>query len=499
MVSASQSFPADALPYPLGDFVNDQAKTMDCDPSMLALPLLTALASAIGNTTIVVLKRGWIERSILWTAVVGKSGSMKTPSQKAVLRPIRLREQAAIEAHRRALAAYGDELARFEALPKKDRGRAPLPPTCVRLTVSDITTEALALRLAENPRGLLVVHDELAGLFGAFNQYKPKGSGSDVAHWLAMHSGDALMMDRRGGGGSLIAVPVASVSITGGIQPDALRQCLLGAFMHNGMAARWLLSMPPWKPKRWTDAEPDAGIEDAVAGVFNRLYSLPLRVDAHGTPAPVAIGFSRPAKRLLIPFLDEHNAMQEQLEDEESAAWSKLEAYCARLALVLHMAGWAGSGSSGEPGAIQPAMVEAAIHLTRWFSQEARRVYAMLKETDEGRELRRVIERIHRMGGRVSVRDWQRARHHPTAGEAEDELEGLVKDRLGGWAYPAPGRSGGQPVRLFVLSSAESPRDTCGSDATPAGEAESGVVSPVTLSQGASSAIADDAVEVVEI
>ncbi len=478
-----QSFPIEALPHPLGDFVRGNATAMGCDASYLAMPLLSALAAAIGNTHVVILKSGWAEPAILWTGVVGKSGSLKTPAQKAVLRPIRLREQALIQEWRRALEGYNSEKARNDALPKKQRGTGPLPPTCVRLTVADVTVEALALRLQENPRGLLVVRDELAALFGGFNAYKARGAGADEAHWLSLHSGEPLLKDRAKDGGTFIHVPKANVSITGGIQPGALMHCLTPYYMRNGMAARWLLAMPPWRAKRWTDAEPDPEIDDAMARVFDRLYAIPLRVDANGAPNPIPLGFSRSAKSMLTRFLDEHNAAQEQLDDDASAAWSKLEGYCPRLALVLHLAEWASRCVSGEPVSIQSTTVESAIRLTRWFSAEALRVYGMLGEGDEARELRGIVERIQRMGGRVSVRDWQRVRHHASASEAEAELAGLVQAELGNWEHPAPARTGGKPGKVFMLSRDKSPCDSSDSDNTHAGASESGVSSPVTPSQ----------------
>ena len=66
---------------------------------------------------------------------------------------------------------------------KKDQGDGNLSslppeiPVCQRYTVSDVTAEALAVRLEQNSRGLLQVRDELAGFFSAMNQYKSGGKG----------------------------------------------------------------------------------------------------------------------------------------------------------------------------------------------------------------------------------------------------------------------------------------------------------------------------------
>ncbi len=69
-----QPFPTDTLPEPMRGFVVAGAKAMGCDTSYFALPMLTSVAAAIGNTRRIQLKRGWTEPAILWTAIVGDSG-----------------------------------------------------------------------------------------------------------------------------------------------------------------------------------------------------------------------------------------------------------------------------------------------------------------------------------------------------------------------------------------------------------------------------------------
>lgn len=80
-----QPFPTDALPEPIRGFVIAGAKAIDRDASYLALPMLTALAAAIGNTRRIQLKRGWSAPAIIWTAIVGESGTSKTSAFKLVV------------------------------------------------------------------------------------------------------------------------------------------------------------------------------------------------------------------------------------------------------------------------------------------------------------------------------------------------------------------------------------------------------------------------------
>jgi hypothetical protein len=90
---AYRPFPVDALPEPIRGFVAAGARAIGCDPSYLALPLLTAIAAAIGNTRRLELKRGWSAPPILWGAIVGESGTAKTPAFRLVMRPVRERQR----------------------------------------------------------------------------------------------------------------------------------------------------------------------------------------------------------------------------------------------------------------------------------------------------------------------------------------------------------------------------------------------------------------------
>ena len=54
-----QPFPIDALPGRLATFTDAASKAMGCDTAYVALPLLATLASAVGNSRAVMLKRGW--------------------------------------------------------------------------------------------------------------------------------------------------------------------------------------------------------------------------------------------------------------------------------------------------------------------------------------------------------------------------------------------------------------------------------------------------------
>ncbi|HVU90089.1 MAG TPA: DUF3987 domain-containing protein [Pirellulales bacterium] len=141
------------MPEPLRGFVAAGANAIDCDPSYLALPMLAAVAAAIGNTRCIQLKRGWTAPAILWAAVVGESGTAKTPAFKLAMRPIRERQREALEHHAKAMRQHEADMAHYEkalAEWKRDKGSTndppvrPVEPQAERCVISDTTVEALA-------------------------------------------------------------------------------------------------------------------------------------------------------------------------------------------------------------------------------------------------------------------------------------------------------------------------------------------------------------------
>jgi hypothetical protein len=477
-------FPLKELPEPLSTFVAQGAASMRCDPSFIALPLFAALASAIGNTRRIRLKRGWAEPSILWTTIVGTSGTLKSPALDLALRSIRKRQaetlrlyEAQLKSYEEALIQYQKNLAQWDSKSKHDCPEKPEKPVAPQMLVSDITVESLALLLKDAPRGLLLARDELSGWLGSFNQYK-KGN-ADAAHWLEMHRAGFLKVDRKTGAVNHIFVPHAAVSIAGGIQPGTLARALTREFFENGLAARLLLAMPERPKREWTEDEVSADLELAVENIFEKLWSLELQHDENGEPQPVDLPLAPEAKKEWVDFYNAHADEQATLSEDLAAAWSKLEGYAARLALIIQLVRWASGDPKARFDAVDRESVIAGIALTRWFCQGA---------TEERRETMDLLQLIRRRGSRITARDLQRSGRFEIADDAEAALEKLVEEGWGDWEDIPPGPKGGRASRVFVLTehALENESDADASDITDTSPSsthevpsDSSVVSPV--------------------
>jgi len=497
-------FPVYALPQPLRGFVTAGSKAIGCDPSFVALPLLAAVAGAIGNSRRIQLKPGWTAPPIVWVAIVGESGTAKTPAFKQVMRAARRRQEKAFDQYAEARRKYKTDLAQFEKSKsawKKDKKTSAEPPQepeaphATRYLVGDTTVEALAPILSTNPRGVLLFRDELAGWFGSFDRYASSKRGGDVASWLSMFNGESITVDRKTGDPPTIFVREACVSICGGIQPRILFRVLGSEHWESGLAARLLLACPPRRSKQWSDAKIDPGIETETEKLFDRLYELEMPADDDGRPRPVVITLAPRAKTVWIAYYDSHNREQVDLSGDMSAAWSKLEEYPARFALIIHLTRWAAADPTlVSVDQVDDVSMSAGIALAQWFKGETRRVYTILQESDEDRDQRRLAEWIEVKGGLVTARQVQQGcRWLKGPNEAEAALEALATAGWGCWHQEPASPEGGRPSRVFQLARVSTVYETLSNAAESGGfvDADGAETAASEVPESAEPAVAD--------
>jgi DNA polymerase I-like protein with 3'-5' exonuclease and polymerase domains len=451
-VTPYRPFPVDALPPPLDRLVTQGATALGCDPAYVALPALAVVASAIGNARAIRLKRGWEEPSILWAVVVGDSGTTKTPAFKLAVRHLYAVQADLLDQFRREKEEWEAAMGAWEAADVEDRGERPAEPRLQKAICSDTTIEKLAEILEDSPRGVLVARDELAGWFGSFSRYKGQKGGTDLPNWLEMFSAGTIMVDRKTGPRPTIFVKRAAAGVTGGIQPGVLARALTQEFLDSGLAARLLMAMPPKRPKAWSEVEVDPDTEAAYHALVDTLRALEFDDDPDRGRGPHVLTLSAEAKAAWVAHYDHWAGEQSAVEGELAAAYSKLEAYAARLALVHHVVTHAAL-EADDRRPVGPKSVAAGIALCAWFAGEARRIYTTLAETEEERECRRLVEFIRSRGGRITVRELMRAncRRYPDAATAEAALGGLVDAGLARWVDVPTTMQGGLPIKGIEL------------------------------------------------
>ena len=320
-----------------------------------------------------------------------------------------------------------------------------------------------------------MARDELAGWLGSFARYKGKSGGSDLPNWLEISTAGTIMVDRKTGDRPALFVKRAAASVVGGIQPGVMVRSLTPEFLAAGLGARLLMAMPPKILKRWTEIEVEADIEAAYHATLDGLLALEFDTRS-GEQVPHALKLSPEGKVAWVKFYNEWAGEQSAVEGELAAAFSKLEGYAARFALLHHVIERV-ARDDDDLVPIGPESIAAGVTLCRWCAQEARRIYSTLTESDEECDTRRLVEFIQGRGGSISIRELQRSnnRKYPDKVCAEAALEALVVAGLGTWRERATPK-GGNPAQIFDLCTTHDSCDTCPDDDDDhAGDGEDGM------------------------
>jgi DNA polymerase-1 len=314
--------------------------------------------------------------------------------------------------------------------------------------------------LQDNPRGVLVARDELAGWLASFTRYKGKAGGSDLPHWLEMFRAGTIVVDRKTGDRRHYFVERAAASITGGIQPAVLVRALTVDFLDSGGGARLIMAMPPKLPKQWSEAEIEPAVEEAYHTTLDKLLALDF-AEKGGERVPHVLKLSPEAKTAWVQFYNGWAKEQAVVEGELAAAYSKLEAYAARFTLLYHVVCSVARGDDDLAPA-EKQSVEAGVILCRWFANEVRRIYSTLNESEEARDARRLVEFIRSRGGRITIRLLQNSnsRKYPNADAAETDLNRLVEAGLADWQEQTPTAKGGRGTRWLILRPTSDTTDT---------------------------------------
>jgi len=462
--NAYKAFPTHLLPHPLCQFVTEVSASIGCDPSFVALPLLSALAAAIGDARKLQAKKDWIVPAILWTAFVGESGTAKSPALRAVMKYSRqwqelhrqnyeqLRKQYDIE-----FDAFESELKRWKTKNLINAGVAkpqpPDEPPFPRTVVNDVTMESLVAILADNPSGLIAIYDELSGWFGGLNKYR-SGTDSDGPIWLSIYNAESISVDRKGSGHTF--VPSAFVSICGGIQPGLLSNCFTQQHQDSGLLARFLMANPPRIIKQWTEDEISENVDGDMMATFNYLYDLQPYIDELGNRSSCLLQLTDDAKTIFKQFYNEHNKEQLNNSGNLAAAYSKQEEIPLRLSILVHCVKQ-GRGLVHDQS-IDAATMQAAIELTNWFKNEAKRIYGLMKIAGREGTANKLIQWIKNKGGSTTVREVMRSlkRQYPDSVTATAALTNLADRNLGKWETSVS-TNGGRPIQTFRLTTVDAP------------------------------------------
>jgi hypothetical protein len=454
-------FPVEALPASLHGWLLRAARGAGVTPGHVAVPLLGIASSLIGTARRVRACRSWSEPLTMWVAIIGFSGTGKTPGIDVTRRVLSLiereRKQKVAEIQRehetRAQKAKAEKKkweqevadaveANLPAPPKPASATDPGPFVAPRLCVSDSTIERIAVLLEARPQGMAFVADELARLFLNMKRYS---RGQDNEFWLEAWNGKHFVVERQER--PPVVVDYLLVGVTGGFQPDKLARAFEGD--DDGMYARFCFAWPE-EPAHMPLSNEVTEIEPEIQNALTRLVDLPASED--GVFAPKSVDLSADAISTFENFRAFLAKAKTELDGREREWAAKGGTHVLRLAGTLAYLDWAMVGGA-ESRVIGEQYVDAAVRLWRdYFWPHSRAALRQIGLTERHTNARRVLCWIRaNQKTEVSLQDIRQDAlgRRLDAEQTRSLLDGLVR---AGWLKLETTKTGGRDVHRWQVN-----------------------------------------------
>lgn len=451
------------LPEVMQDAVLDLTDRLQCPPDYLAVAMLSAAGAVIGNKVGIfpyANDESWEVYPALWGGIVGDPGSKKSPSLLHAHRPLQHLEGLAsqkyaqdMKAHEQAKVQYEQVVAAWSK--NKKSGLKPPPPVepkRERYVVHDSTYQALGVILADNPRGVLALADELSGLLQSLDT-----AGQEAARgfYLTGWSGTGGYSFDRVGRGS-ITLDRYCLSVFGGFQPDRIKAYVQftqrGSSKNDGLLQRFQLLVWPDSVGdfQFVDRVPDKA---AINKYHQAVIKLPALADQHIQEArslpngSQLLHFSAGAQPVFNDWFVQNEKMLSDggLDSARQSHFAKYRSLVPALALLFHLL-------DGHAGPVCLECLTRALSFTNYLKSHADRIYASVSGHDHA-VVRMLAERL--LDGQLAdgftcrtltLKGWSGL---ATREQAQAAIDALVEY---GWLIETEIRSGGRPTVKYSMN-----------------------------------------------
>lgn len=360
--------PIEGLPESLQKLIVECSDVYGTHRDFWTAAILSASCLALGKNFKI--RNKYINGAVLWFAIVAPTGSGKTEPLKFAFRPFHQMDSESI-------GSYGKEMDEYEVIKsmgKSDRqsygkARPPELPICKQFILSDSTPESLYQTHKNNPRGILMLRDELIGWIDDFGRYNKSG---EAANWISSWSEQAMTFNRKSERPMKISDPF--ICIAGGLQPSILPVLARDNRAANGFMVRFCFVYPDKADRPYfKDKELPNSHYDKYDKYLKNLLTI-------NNPGIEYITLSTEANKLYIDF-DKRNTdlINSQESDYMRGMLAKLPIIALRLALVIHYSYWAFDRIYRPM--IEPGTIQAAINMTKYFKTTGEKVSRQLENS----------------------------------------------------------------------------------------------------------------------
>jgi replicative DNA helicase len=380
-------FPVDVLPRTLRDYVLESAEEIQVAVDMVAVPLLSVIATCVQGRYVVCVAGNYVEPLSLFTLCFAESGERKSAALASATEPlreweaaerIRLRDSIERDRAKRAIKEKRKQRLTEDAAKEKDLAKAVgMTNEAIKLATElanesspnypcafhgDVTPERLARDMAEQGERGAVFSAE-AGVFGNMSGRYSGMPNLDL--YLQGHASDFVRVHRQAAEPIVMQRPTLTMALL--VQPEVVRGLSDGpGFRGRGLLARFLYSRPESLVGR-RSARGRPVTKETKATYRDLILRL---LQGWTTPAqePTLIRLSVEASAVHAEFAKRFELRLGPAGDlHHIADWgSKATGAAARLAGLLHVAKCAEANRSPD-GEIPKTTMSAAIKLTEKY------------------------------------------------------------------------------------------------------------------------------------
>jgi len=464
------------LPDRLRPWIMDISERMQCPPDFPAVSAIVTLASLVGRQIAIRPKRkdDWTVVPNLWGVIVGRPGVLKTPAIQEPLRMVSRLDVVARDEHETALRLHAaHEMVSKAAFKKSEKDvevafgqgnrakaskialqsiEAEEPsPIRRRYVTSDSTIEKLGELLRDNPRGILLFRDELAGWLSSLDREGREGTRQ---FFLESWNGNGRFTFDRIGRGT-IEIEALTVSLLGGIQPgrlsDYLRSASRGGGRDDGLMQRIQMMVWPDISSSWRNVDrlPNTLAGEEAWEVYQRLNSINAPEYGGTDPGDGGISFVRFCSAAQTRFDDWRGTLEKRLRSDELSP--EMESHLAKyrslvpsLALLFHLV-------DAQTEAVGEDSLLMALAWVQHLEKHANRVYTSTGPSDiaTARELEKRIRRGD-IAKLFVARDIYRRGWRGLDRENTEKALAVLEDH--GFVRSTPIRTGGRPSIQFEIN-----------------------------------------------
>lgn len=338
--------PKHLLPGLVSPWIMDTCERMQVPIDFIMTPCLVAMGSLLSRRVAIQPKANdtWIIHANLWGGIIGKPSVLKSPALKEGTYFIEkhhedLREGAKaegpkVDARRALLQSKLKQIIR-DMEPggnKVQASKTQLTPEIKdklledeyqkisaelnllrdpnpKLFIGDSSYQYVCEALRDNPKGLLIIRDELSGFISSLDE---EFNGGAKSFYLEAWNGNGTFAQGRVSRGDL-HIRGLSVSVLGGIQPDKLRRMFKDEFelgeANDGFLARFQVLTWPEVSGNWRYVDrPPSPERSRITEISRRILlsnweNICQRKTADGVPL---MGFSAGAQELFVSWLTNH-------------------------------------------------------------------------------------------------------------------------------------------------------------------------------------------------